>query len=309
MIRERLIDYLSPITYYIMFRLGTRGSTLARWQANWVAMRFRESGSEVEIVEIRTAGDESTTEPVRELGAVGVFTKEIQAALLENRIDLAVHSLKDMPTESVSGLELAAVPVRGPYRDAVVCGLFSSLDDLPEGATIGTGSLRRRTQLLHKYQDRFRILEIRGNVDTRLRKVIQGEYDAILLAEAGLVRLGLQRHITTLLGPPDFLPAVGQGALGIEIRSNDTQTRSAVAFLNDPDTFAAVSAERAFLKRMQGGCSAPIAAFGQVIDGMLHLHGRVLTLDGREMNEHHQTAPPDQAQELGEWIAQQLLVE
>jgi len=292
-----------------MLRLGTRGSALARWQADWVAARLRESGVEVEIIEIRTAGDESKTEPVRELGAVGVFTKEIQAALLENRIDLAVHSLKDLPTEPISGLELAAVPVRGPYRDAVVCGTFPSLDDLPEGATIGTGSLRRRTQLLHKYPDRFRILEIRGNVDTRLRKVLQGEYDAILLAEAGLIRLGLQRHITTLLEPPDFLPAVGQGALGIEIRSSDALARSAVAFLNDPDTFAAVSAERAFLRRMQGGCSAPIAAYGQVIEGTLHLHGRVLSLDGREMSEHRHSAPPDQAQELGELIADRLLVE
>jgi hydroxymethylbilane synthase len=291
-----------------MLRLGTRGSELARWQADWVAARLKENGLEVEIVEIRTSGDESTTEPIRELGAVGVFTKEIQTALLGNRIDLAVHSLKDLPTEPVNGLELAAVPVRGPYRDAVICGTFSSLDDLPEGAIVGTGSLRRRTQLLYKYRDRFRILDIRGNIGTRLRKVMQGEYDAIILAEAGLVRLGLQRHITTLLEPLVFLPAVGQGALGIEIRDNDAQTRSAVAYLYDPDTFAAVSAERAFLKRMQGGCSAPIAAYGQIIDGTLHLHGRVLSLDGRDMNEHRQSAPPDQSQELGELIAQRLLV-
>ena len=223
-----------------MIRLGTRGSALARWQADWVAARLRENGVDVEIVEIRTSGDESTAEPVRELGAVGVFTKEIQTALLENRIDLAVHSLKDLPTEPVFGLELAAVPVRGPYRDAVVCGKFVSLEDLPDGATVGTGSLRRRTQLLHKYRDRFRLLEIRGNVDTRLRKVMQGDYDAIVLAEAGLVRLGFERHISTLLEPPDFLPAVGQGALGIETRDNDAPTRSAVACLNDPDTFVAV---------------------------------------------------------------------
>ena len=289
-----------------MLHLGTRGSALARWQANWVVARLRENGVEVEIVEIRTAGDESTTEPVRELGAVGVFTKEIQIALLENRIDIAVHSLKDLPTEPVPGLELAAVPVRGPYRDAVVCAVFPSLDDLPNGATIGTGSLRRRTQLLHKYRDRFRILEIRGNVDTRLRKVMQGEYDAIVLAEAGLVRLGLERHISNLLEPPDFLPAVGQGALGVEIRVSDTLARSAAVFLNDLDTFAAVSAERAFLKRMQGGCSAPIAAYGEVIDGMLHLHGRILSLDGQEMNEFQQSAPPNQSQELGESVADQL---
>ena len=291
-----------------MLRIGTRGSALARWQADWVAARLRESGVGVEIVEIRTAGDESTTEPVRELGAVGVFTKEIQAALLDERIDLAVHSLKDLPTEPISGLELAAVPVRGPYRDAVVCGSSPSLDDLPEGATIGTGSLRRRTQLLYKYPGRFRILEIRGNVDTRLRKVMQGEYDAILLAEAGLVRLGLERHITTILEPPGFLPAVGQGALGLEIRGNDTQTREVVAFLNDPDTFAAITAERAFLKRMEGGCSAPIAAHGTVMDGVLFLHGRVLSLDGREMNECCRFASPEEAQELGELVADRLLL-
>ena len=290
-----------------MLRLGTRGSTLARWQADWASTRFRENGVEVEIVEIRTSGDESKTEPIRELGAIGVFTKEIQNALLDHRIDVAVHSLKDLPTEPASGLELAAVPTRGPYRDAAICGKFPSLADLPDGATVGTGSLRRRTQLLYKYQDRFRIMEIRGNVDTRLRKVTQGEYDAIILAEAGLVRLGLTRHITELLEPPDFLPAVGQGALGIEIRGDDDATRSAVAFLNDSDTFTATAAERAFLKQMQGGCSAPIAAYGQVIDGMLHLHGRFLSLDGRQMYESRQTAPPDQAVKLGESVANELL--
>ncbi len=288
-------------------RLGTRGSALARWQADWVAGQLRANGAEVEIVEIRTSGDESTSEPVRELGAIGVFTKEIQAALLDERIDLAVHSLKDLPTETVPGLVLAAVPVRGPHRDAVVCGVFPSLDDLPDGATIGTGSLRRRTQLLHKYPGRFQIEEIRGNVDTRLRKVKQGEYDAILLAEAGLVRLGLQKNITSILEPPDFLPAVGQGALGLETRENDSPTRTAVAFLNDPDTFASVAAERAFLKRMQGGCSAPIAAYGQVIDGVLHLHGRVMSLDGKEMNETRQSAAPDRAPDLGETVAEILL--
>ena len=292
----------------VSFRLGTRGSALARWQADWVAARLRENGVNVEIVEIRTSGDESTSEPVRELGAVGVFTKEIQAALLDNRIDIAVHSLKDLPTETVPGLDLAAVPKRGPYRDAVVCGIaFSSLEDLPNGATIGTGSLRRRTQILHKYQDRFQIREIRGNVDTRLRKVEQGEFDAIILAEAGLVRLGLEKRITSILEPPDFLPAVGQGALGIETRQNDTRTRSAVGFLNDSDTFASVAAERAFMKRMQGGCSAPIAAYGQMIDGTLHLHGRILSLDGRQMNETKLTAPPQQAVKLGESIADALL--
>ena len=292
----------------VSFRLGTRGSALARWQADWVASRLRENGVSVEIIEIRTSGDESTSEPVRELGAVGVFTKEIQAALLDNRIDIAVHSLKDLPTETVPGLEVAAVPKRGPHRDAVVCGgAFSSLDELPNGATIGTGSLRRRTQILYQYQDRFQLHEIRGNVDTRLRKVEQGEYDVIILAEAGLVRLGLEKRITSILEPPDFLPAVGQGALGIETRQDDTRTRSAVGFLNDPDTFASVAAERAFMKRMQGGCSAPIAAYGQIVDGTLHLHGRILSLDGCQMNETKQTAAPQQAVKLGESVADALL--
>ena len=290
------------------FRLGTRGSALARWQADWVASRLRENGVNVEIIEIRTSGDESTSEPVRELGAVGVFTKEIQAALLDNRIDIAVHSLKDLPTETVPGLDLAAVPKRGPHRDAVVCGgTFSSLDELPSGATIGTGSLRRRTQILHQYQDRFQLREIRGNVDTRLRKVVEGEFDAIILAEAGLVRLGLEKRITSILEPPDFLPAIGQGALGIETRQDDTRTRSAVGFLNDSDTLASVVAERAFMKRMQGGCSAPIAAYGQIIDGTLHLHGRILSLDGRQMNETKQAAAQQQAVELGESVADALL--
>lgn len=284
-----------------MIRLGTRGSALALWQANWIAELLRERSEkadhrmDVEIVEIRTSGDESQSEPVRDLGTVGVFTKEIQSALLDDRIDIAVHSLKDLPTEEVPGLVLGAVPVRGPFRDVVACAVFPDINDLPDGATVGTGSVRRAAQLRYRFPNRFRITEIRGNVDSRLKKLNLGEYDAIVLAEAGLTRLGLQRYISTILEPPDFLPAVGQGAIGLEVREScSPEIRAVLKMLNDPETFAAVSAERALLKTLRGGCSAPIAAYGCVQDEnekSLTLHGRVFSQDGTTMIESHAQIP------------------
>ncbi len=289
-----------------MLRIGTRGSDLARWQANWIAGRLRENGEAVEILEIKTAGDLGQKEPIRELGGEGVFTKEIQAALLRDEIDLAVHSLKDLPTEYVPGLLLAAVPQRGPFRDALLCPTCSTLESLPAGSRIGTGSMRRKTQILNRFAARFRIEEIRGNVPTRIRRLHDGEFDAIILAEAGLVRLGLERHITAVLGPPDFLPAVGQGALGIEIRSGDAATSDSVRSLNDPATWAAVTAERALLRFLRGGCLAPIAAFGSVAEGVLTLEARVLACDGKRMIESRQTASPEAAAALGESVAESL---
>ncbi len=224
-------------------QIGTRASALARWQAEWVAARLQACGHAVELVPITTHGD-IVRGPLGEAGGVGLFTKELQHALLDGRIDLAVHSLKDLPTEHVPGLALAGVPPRESVCDALLSRNNLTLAELPNGAVVGTGSLRRRAQLLHLRPD-LRFVDIRGNVDTRIRKLQAGEYDAIVLAEAGLNRLQLTAHITQVLSPPEMLPAVGQGALGIEARAGDQRTRSAVDALNDPATHAAVLAERA----------------------------------------------------------------
>ena len=255
-------------------RLGTRASPLAQWQANWVAAELRRHGVTVELVNITTSGDQQQTDAGSIVGT-GVFTKEIQRELLAGRIDLAVHSLKDLPTDTVPGLLLAAVPERAAVADVLVSDRFDSVESLPPGAVVGTGSLRRRAQFLH-YRNDLEMRDIRGNVDTRLRKLREGHYEAIILAQAGLDRLGFTDRITQVLPLDMMLPAVGQGALGIESREDDAATRAALAVLNDAPTHAAVFAERAMLAALHGGCLAPIAAWGRIEDGQLHLTGRVL---------------------------------
>ena len=292
-------------------RLGTRGSALARWQANWTAEQLHAQGIVTETIVIQTSGDVVQNEAIVNIGAQGVFTKEIQHALLENKIDIAVHSLKDLPTEYVAGLSLAAVPKRESYRDAFVSHIAERIEDLPPGSRIGTGSLRRKTQVLHHFGDRYRVEDIRGNVETRLRKLQQGDYDALILAEAGLNRLGLADSIRSLLEPPFFLPAIGQGALGWEIRTEDRRTAEVLQLLNDAQTFAAVLAERAMLREMRGGCSAPIAALAQPDDcgSVLTLHGRVLSVDGTQMFESIQSAPlSENPEHLGINVARELLL-
>jgi len=279
-------------------RLGTRGSTLARWQAHWTAEQFHAVGVAVEIVVIQTSGDLVQNESIINIGAQGVFTKEIQRALLENKIDIAVHSLKDLPTEPIARLSLAAVPKRESSRDTFVSLIAGTIEDLPRGSRIGTGSLRRKTQVLHHFGDKYLVEDIRGNVETRLRKLKQGEYDALILAEAGLVRLGLADSIRSVLEPPFFLPAIGQGALGWEIRTEDRQLAELLRPITDPSTFAAVLAERAMLRTLQGGCSAPIAALGRVENSVLTLHGRILSLDGQRMFDAVQSAPLSDGPEL-----------
>ena len=289
-------------------RLGTRGSTLARWQANWTAEQLRVHGIATEIVVIQTSGDRIQNESIINIGAQGVFTKEIQHALLENKIDLAVHSLKDLPTEHVVGLSLAAVPKRESYRDAFVSHIAERIEDLPPGSRIGTGSLRRKMQVLHHFGDRYQVEDIRGNVETRLRKLEQGDYNALILAEAGLIRLGHTDAIRSFLEPPFFLPAIGQGALGWEIRVDDHRTAELLLPLNDTLTFAAVRAERAMLREMRGGCSAPIAALGTVNDAVLTLQGRVFSLDGKQMFEATQSTPLSSDPEfLGINVARELI--
>lgn len=288
-------------------RLGTRGSALARWQAQWVSQRLMELGVEVELVPITTSGDVRQG-PLQTIGGQGLFTKEIQRALLDDRIDLAVHSLKDLPTEAVPGLSLAAVPERAAVGDVLVCPGHRSLKELPQGAVVGTGSLRRRAQLLHVRGD-LRIKDIRGNVETRLKKVQQGDYQATVLAEAGLRRLGLKQHITERLPLSIVLPAIGQGALGLETRSDDLTTRDAIAPLDHRPTHHAVLAERTMLLALQGGCLAPIAAWGRMEDDhrILRLTGRVIHPDGTQNLEVTRTGDQDAPTDLGRRAAADLL--
>jgi len=287
-------------------RLGTRASALARWQAEWVAARLRAVRHEVDLVPITTQGDVLRM-PIGATGQVGLFTKELQRALLDGRIDLAVHSLKDLPTEPAGGLTLAATPPRESVRDALISRDRVSLDQLQPGATIGTGSLRRRAQLLHIRPD-LQVLDIRGNIDTRLRKLDAGEFDAILLAEAGLKRLGFADRATQIFDPLDILPAVGQGALGIECRSDDDQTRTALGELNDSATYASVVAERALLAHLRGGCLAPVGAWARIAeDGALRLNAVALSADGRTRTAADGVGEMSAAASLGREAADKLL--
>jgi hydroxymethylbilane synthase len=277
---------------------------LARWQAEWVAAQLRQRGIEVELTPIVTTGDHRLG-AIEAIGGQGVFTKEIELALVDGRIDLAVHSLKDLPTDLAPGLCLAAVPERGPAADVLVSARAASLDELPEGATIGTGSLRRRTQLLHFRRD-LRMKDIRGNVDTRLRKLDQGDYDALVLAEAGVRRLGLERYIAQTLPWEIVLPAPGQGAMALETRADDEPARLIAAQLDHLPTHAAVTAERTLLAALQGGCLAPVAALGRIDGDRLTLVGRVLGRDGVRRIEAADAAAVAEAESLGRSVADAL---
>ena len=286
-------------------RLGTRSSPLARWQAHWVAQQLEHRGTPVQLVMITTQGDVRSG-PLGSFGGQGVFTKEIQRALVENRIDLAVHSLKDLPTEPVSELMLGAVPPREAPGDALVSNTAHRLTVLPPGARIGTGSPRRRAQLLHMRPDLV-IGDVRGNVDTRLRKLDEGYYDALVLAEAGLRRLERSSRIAEILPKEFMLPAVGQGALGLEIRRDDQQAQTALAPLNDPATFVAVQAERTLLAHLRAGCLAPVGAWARIIDQSLVIDAAVLSSDGRRRLHTQQSAAESAAVELGRRAAEALL--
>lgn len=288
-------------------RLGTRGSPLARWQAEWTAGALRDLGYEVELVPITTSGDREQAGPIGAIGTQGVFTKELQRALLDGAIDFSVHSLKDLPTEPVEGLTLAAVPERGPIGDCLVSTRYRSFDVLPQGAIVGTGSQRRRAQLLHARPD-LKMEDVRGNVDTRLRKLAEGQYAAIVLAEAGLVRLKLEGHIAQVLPRATVLPAVGQGALGIEARADDEATLAALEKLDHAGTHAAVDAERSMLHHLRGGCLAPVGGWDRIEDdGRLHLSGVVLRSDGSERLFVHHVGEIEAAEELGQSAADELL--
>jgi len=290
-------------------RIGTRASALALWQANWVAQQLSAIEVKSELVPIATRGDREAEGPIATLGIDGVFTKELQKALLDGRIDLAVHSLKDLPTEPVKGLALAAVPLRGSPFDVLISRTGQRFADLPVGARIGTGSLRRKSQLLHARQD-LQMLDIRGNVETRLLKLKQEQFDAVVLAEVGIARLGLGDQITEVMPPSLILPAVGQGALALEIRSGDSLAREAVGQIDDPWAHQSILAERTLLATLRGGCLAPVGAWGRVNDdGRLQLSACVLSHDGSRRLYADVLGNAADAVPLGRQAAEQLLAD
>ncbi|MCA9132718.1 MAG: hydroxymethylbilane synthase [Planctomycetales bacterium] len=289
----------------VSIRVGTRGSKLALWQAEWVAGQLTQRGHEVELVTISTQGDVSK-QSLSQVGGQGLFTKEIQRELLSGNVDVAVHSLKDLPTVPIEGLQLAAVPQRETTDDCLISRTGEAFEALPSGARVGTGSSRRGAQLLAWRPD-VEIVDIRGNVDSRLRKLEENKYEAIVLAAAGLTRLKLLSRISQVLPSERILPAIGQGALGIECRSRDTDLQAALSALNDASSFAAVTAERALLASLLAGCLAPVAALGQVdAAGMLTLRARVCAHDGSRMLEATGRGPAGNAQALGTNVAEQL---
>jgi hydroxymethylbilane synthase len=292
-------------------RIGSRGSQLALWQANYISERLRARGHEVEIEIIHTTGDKITDVPLAQVGSKGglgkgIFTKEIEEALAARRVDLAVHSLKDLPTELAMGFEIAAITEREDARDAFCSPLYSKIEDLPQRARVGTSSLRRQAQLKAIRPD-LDIHPLRGNVDTRLRKLEQGEYDAIILAAAGLNRLGKTELIKQIISAEIMCPAAGQGALGIEIRVGDLPIRQHLEFLNDPAARAATTCERALLNSLGGGCQVPIGAFAEIRNRKLHLDAIVADPDGSKLLRESREGNLDDPEGLGSAVGETLL--
>jgi hydroxymethylbilane synthase len=285
-------------------RIGSRGSQLALWQANHVSALLREQGHSVEIEIIKTTGDKILDVALAKVGTKGMFTKEIEEALADKRVDLAVHSLKDVPTELAPEFELAAIMKREDPRDAFISVKYAALEELPQSAKVGTSSLRRQAQLKALRPD-LETFPLRGNVDTRIRKLESGEYDAIILAAAGVHRLGLHKHVRSRISADVMCPAVGQGALAIEIRRDDTQTRTLLAFLNHAETRDAIECERALLGSMGGGCQVPIGAYAEKRDGRLHLMAMVGYPDGSLILREE--ADGSDGEKLGREVAQTLL--
>jgi hydroxymethylbilane synthase len=285
-------------------RLGTRASALARWQADWVAAELQQRGVEVELVPIVTQGDVKTG-PLGQIGGQGLFTKELQRALLDGRIDLAVHSCKDLPTESVDGLTIAAVPERESTNDVLVSAAAKNIESLPKSARVGTGSLRRKAQLLHLRPDLV-VEDIRGNVETRLRKLDDAQFDAIILAAAGLKRLGFAARITAVIPWQTMLPAIGQGALAIETRADDDNVRRVLAPLDHAASHQAVLAERTLLSHLRAGCLAPVGAWARFENSQLLLDAVVLSADGSRRLSATDSITNDPTA-LGRHVAEQLL--
>ncbi|HEV8716510.1 MAG TPA: hydroxymethylbilane synthase [Candidatus Binatia bacterium] len=290
-------------------RIGTRGSALALWQAGWVKIQLENlwSGLQVELVPIKTSGDKLQDVSLAQIGGKGLFVKEIEEALLAETIDLAVHSVKDLPAELPKGLTLSAIPEREDPRDVLITRQGETLAELPAGTRVGTSSLRRQALLLH-VNPGLRVEMLRGNVDTRLRKQREGVVDAIVLAVAGLKRLGLAPKHSQVLDEQVFLPAIGQGALGIETRVNDKAV-ALVRLLHHEATAVAINAERSFLNRMGGSCRTPLAAKGLVLDDRIHLAALVASPDGRRVIRGEHTGPSDMARQVGATLAEKLLAQ
>ena len=288
--------------------IGTRGSQLALWQAEWVQRQLKQIAPDLSVVlkRIQTSGDKIQDVPLAKVGGKGLFVKEIEEALLRKDIDLAVHSMKDLPAVLPSGLHIICVPEREDPRDALLAGDKKKLDALPLGARVGTSSLRRQAQLLHVRPD-LQIKMLRGNVDTRLRKLQENHFDAIVLAASGLNRLGWDEHITEHLSVDVSLPAIGQGALGIEGREDDGFVRDLVSRLEHQQTRVTVTAERALLKRLEGGCQVPIAGHAVLQGENLTLDGLVISLDGKRYVRYSLSGLMSEAQSIGKKVAEGLL--
>lgn len=293
-----------------LVHIGTRASQLALVQSEWVADQIQRllPGVRVELVHISTKGDRILDVPLAKVGGKGLFVKEIEDALLRGDIDLAVHSMKDVPTVLPEGLHIGLIPEREEARDAFVSGAYRTLAELPAGAVLGTSSLRRKAQLLALRPDLI-VRDLRGNVGTRLNKLDKGEFDAIILAAAGLRRLGLAERIRDLLDPAQMLPAIAQGALGVELRLQDADLLARLAPLHHAETALRVAAERAFLLRLDGGCQVPIGAHASLADGALTLSGLIADVDGKTVLRENRrcAATMDEAATLGRELAERLL--
>jgi hydroxymethylbilane synthase len=289
-------------------RIGTRGSQLALYQANWVKEKLTEAhpNLNINLIKIKTTGDKIQDAPLAKIGGKGLFVKEIEEALIQKRIDLAVHSIKDVPTEFPNGLHLSVITKREDPRDVFISRDGRILKELPQKAKIGTSSLRRQAQLLHLRND-FELFPLRGNLDTRLKKLKTMNLDGIVLALAGIKRLRFEENITEIIPVEICLPAIGQGALGIETRMNDQEVEQLIRFLNDQDSSIAVSAERAFLKRLEGGCQVPIAAYARIVGLILRIDGLVGTIDGKRLIRDHVEGPVEEGESLGIKLAEILL--
>jgi hydroxymethylbilane synthase len=289
-------------------KIGTRGSSLAITQSGWVKsmIEARHPDVSVELIRITTKGDKILDSALSKIGGKGLFVKEIEEALLRKDVDLAVHSIKDVPGDLPEGLCLSVFPEREDPRDAFISKEYSSLYDLPRGASIGTGSLRRSSQLQGIRPD-LKIVPIRGNVDTRLKRIQAGEFHAIILAAAGLKRLGLSENLKQLLPTDVCLPAIGQGALGLETREGDDRVLDIISFFNHRETELTVRAERAFLKGLNGGCQVPIAGYGVIEGRTISLKGMVAELDGSRIIKDEATGPEDKPEKLGAGLAEKLL--
>ncbi len=289
-------------------RIGTRGSPLALWQANWIKSRLQSihPGLEAEIVPIKTSGDKIQDVALAKIGGKGLFVKEIEEALLRGEIDIAVHSMKDVPVKLPAGLNIVAIPAREDPRDALISQNGVKLKDLPQKARVGTGSLRRITQLLH-YRPDLEIVPLRGNIETRIKKMTAESLDGIVLAVAGLRRMGMEDKISEAIDPGIMLPAMGQGAVGVEARQFDADTLELVLELDHEETHIALEAERAFLRALGGGCQVPIGAHATLSADQLTLKAVVGSLDGKQIFKSEKTGIPQRAREIGESLGKEML--